>query len=418
MTVAQTDRPPVSDRKLAANRANAAKSTGPRSAEGKARSAGNALKHGLRAELVVLPTEDASAFEASRDAWVSDWQPASEAAATLVERAAVTAWRLRRCVRLETTRFVALGRSAVDDYEAEVRSKIETGLQLLESDPAAGLELLSSFHQGADQLRREWLDLARTATESGAWSDLMAHHARVLALMGVNLETDDEPAMAFAVVSLRVIAFNTRDADAPDDATERARTEADCMKIARFAYSRVDQAEALMARLPAPDSLRSRLADAAAFDPSPEGLSLARYEATHDRAFRSTLAALIKVTDRDRGSAANEPTEDPVPAPAPSPFMNEPTANPDTIEDRSACSNEPTVPRVGGDDPSSLTPLVPPNEPTVPQYEPHRQTEAPTESLSRNEPNLRHVHLDPDHSSQGRIQAEPTFINTPAPFVS
>ena len=39
----------ISDEKLAANRANAKRSTGPRSPQGKARSAGNAVRHGLNA---------------------------------------------------------------------------------------------------------------------------------------------------------------------------------------------------------------------------------------------------------------------------------------------------------------------------------------------------------------------------------
>ena len=38
---------PVSQEQLAANRANAAKSTGPRTTQGKARSAQNARKHGF-----------------------------------------------------------------------------------------------------------------------------------------------------------------------------------------------------------------------------------------------------------------------------------------------------------------------------------------------------------------------------------
>src|ERR1035437_9715121 len=40
---------PVSDKQLAANRANAARSTGPRSPEGKSRSAQNTRKHGFTA---------------------------------------------------------------------------------------------------------------------------------------------------------------------------------------------------------------------------------------------------------------------------------------------------------------------------------------------------------------------------------
>ena len=48
-----------------ASRRNGAKSCGPKSPEGKARSAQNALKHGFRAQKhIVLPSEDAAEFEA------------------------------------------------------------------------------------------------------------------------------------------------------------------------------------------------------------------------------------------------------------------------------------------------------------------------------------------------------------------
>jgi len=53
---------------FAANRSNAQKSTGPRSAEGKAASRFNALKHGIDAQSIVLPNEDPAEYEAlSRD---------------------------------------------------------------------------------------------------------------------------------------------------------------------------------------------------------------------------------------------------------------------------------------------------------------------------------------------------------------
>ena len=54
---------PVSSARAEASRKNGARSRGPKTAEGKARSARNALKHGLRAEkYVVLPEEDADEF--------------------------------------------------------------------------------------------------------------------------------------------------------------------------------------------------------------------------------------------------------------------------------------------------------------------------------------------------------------------
>ena len=49
---------------ILANRANAQKSTGPRSAEGKAASRFNALKHGLDAQSIILPGEDPAEYDA------------------------------------------------------------------------------------------------------------------------------------------------------------------------------------------------------------------------------------------------------------------------------------------------------------------------------------------------------------------
>jgi hypothetical protein len=48
----------ATDKQIAANRLNAAKSTGPTTPQGLARSAQNAYKHGLRGRLFVVPSED------------------------------------------------------------------------------------------------------------------------------------------------------------------------------------------------------------------------------------------------------------------------------------------------------------------------------------------------------------------------
>ena len=56
-------KPVVSERKKAANRANAQKSTGPKTAEGKARSRLNAVTHGLCAVVIEIPGEDRELLE-------------------------------------------------------------------------------------------------------------------------------------------------------------------------------------------------------------------------------------------------------------------------------------------------------------------------------------------------------------------
>jgi hypothetical protein len=99
---------PSTPRKIAANRANAQKSTGPRTAEGKARAARNSVKHGLNSDRVLIPDETYSEFEEFRQALLDEFQPATPDQATLFEHMVAAAWRLRRIRRLETDMFEAL----------------------------------------------------------------------------------------------------------------------------------------------------------------------------------------------------------------------------------------------------------------------------------------------------------------------
>src|SRR3954466_3508368 len=62
----------ISPARLAANRANAKKSCGPRSPEGKAVSKFNGLVHGMRAESDILPGEDPRELQRRIDAWADE----------------------------------------------------------------------------------------------------------------------------------------------------------------------------------------------------------------------------------------------------------------------------------------------------------------------------------------------------------
>jgi hypothetical protein len=89
------------EKQIAANRANAKRSTGPNTSDGKARSRMNAWKHGLRAEKVVIAGEDAKDLQAiQRELW-EEHQPSPGMESLLVERLAHYAWRMRRAVVFE-----------------------------------------------------------------------------------------------------------------------------------------------------------------------------------------------------------------------------------------------------------------------------------------------------------------------------
>jgi hypothetical protein len=97
---------PVSNARAEASRQNGAKSRGPKSPEGKARSAQNALKHGLRAQkYVVLPEEDAAEFAELEAAMIAELAPVGALQTVLARRVAVAAWRLARADRIETELF-------------------------------------------------------------------------------------------------------------------------------------------------------------------------------------------------------------------------------------------------------------------------------------------------------------------------
>ncbi len=98
----------ASQAQIVANRANALKSTGPKTSQGKAVVSQNAVKHGLLAEQVVIAGEDPGAFESYREAMLGELAPVGVVETTLAERVVGLAWRLRRAERVQAEVFDAL----------------------------------------------------------------------------------------------------------------------------------------------------------------------------------------------------------------------------------------------------------------------------------------------------------------------
>jgi len=92
-----------------ANRTNALLSTGPKTPEGKAKSALNAVKTGLTGRTVLLHGDDVDLYEAHLERFRSEHQPIGDKEAILVQSIADAEWRLLRIPSLDAGIY-ALGR--------------------------------------------------------------------------------------------------------------------------------------------------------------------------------------------------------------------------------------------------------------------------------------------------------------------
>jgi len=90
-----------SEKQLKANRKNAQKSTGPKTPEGKAKSAQNATKHGLTATHNVIKGESQEEFDAHRQGFLDAFNPQTAVEHFLADHAASLAWRLKRANRIQ-----------------------------------------------------------------------------------------------------------------------------------------------------------------------------------------------------------------------------------------------------------------------------------------------------------------------------
>ena len=150
---------PVSELRLAANRANAQLSTGPTSPQGKSKSSLNAVKTALTGRTVLLSTDDAAAYEQHLRNYDKEFQPATPREYDLVQSIADTSWRLQRIPALELAIY-AHGRiqfaSQFDNHEPALRP----GLIELHTFMAYEKQLRNLQLQDARLHRRREKDMA------------------------------------------------------------------------------------------------------------------------------------------------------------------------------------------------------------------------------------------------------------------
>jgi hypothetical protein len=162
---------PVSERRIQANRRNALRSTGPKTARGKRTVARNATKHGLLAREVVITAGDGEesleAFHTLVARLWESYEPVGVVEEMFVQRIATCWWRLARATRAEN---------------GEIRKRLDTlrvDRALRDSDKANLVLAVSKMELGffsrenpSDKIPL----MERWAAMQGAQTTLRAHH--------------------------------------------------------------------------------------------------------------------------------------------------------------------------------------------------------------------------------------------------
>jgi hypothetical protein len=135
-----------SQRQIEANRRNALKSTGPTSATGKAASSMNALKSGIHAKSLILPSEKLADLEQLIDDYYQRHNPDSPEARFYLDEVIHCEWLLRRYRTAETQMW---------DYENESSFSIDRKNPLGKS-AALGSNHFSKLQYRVDATRRAY----------------------------------------------------------------------------------------------------------------------------------------------------------------------------------------------------------------------------------------------------------------------
>jgi len=103
---------------VSANRQNAQKSTGPRTAEGLGASSQNNFRHGLRGKFQLFASEDRAEYDALLESLREDHQPAGITEDLIVQRMSEHFWLARRAERFqfESSELLSEGLSGMDDF--------------------------------------------------------------------------------------------------------------------------------------------------------------------------------------------------------------------------------------------------------------------------------------------------------------
>lgn len=200
------------------------KSGGPKTPEGRAKCAGNALKTGAFSPAAILPWEKQDDFDALHQQFYEDFPPADPIEAGLLDQLIVLTWKRLRLRSLESSVLISMMRRVADTFDFEdskiaVRAEqhvVAHAASLTDAEVEALRALIRSF---------EVLDKEGTLPTV----EIELEHPELFA----QILEDYELADADAVVA--------RFVDAPDEWDEALHDAVGCAQTLLSAYERLDQ---------------------------------------------------------------------------------------------------------------------------------------------------------------------------------
>jgi hypothetical protein len=338
---------------IEANRQNARKSTGPRTEEGKNRSRLNALDHGCRANLMVLPTEVFGEYENELKAWKLSFQPRNPAEDVLVERLVSLGWQQKRIDRAQTARLTRrIYHGEIEEADSVQEEVIELGQKLFqdacgplalhlqhkisevyedgesfrisdysvdEDQPMRLVHRLQTTGAGCQWMMDQWADLRALLERGVAW--LAPDKLKAVRLLGRHpIDAFDSPDVARVYIAsfmlasqegnpFREILNELSDNEVPSYVSylkqrqygalapkDVAAARQMLLEIVDGATARLREKAERFRQLAELDAVSA--ADRLSWDDTAEGERLRRYELTCERTWHRVFDLLLKVRQK------------------------------------------------------------------------------------------------------------------------
>ena len=202
------------------NLQNSRKSTGPKTAQGKANSRKNAIKHGLRSEVLALPNEDPVKIAERAASWNDYYHPRSPSAQHLVNecvQATILADRIHQFHHFALSTQI---RDAKPLWLAEREDQVKKLKDLMNDDPAEAVRLLKRSSHGVCSLIMEWEGFQKRFAGEGCLNGTDCDHA--ISLLGCRPALED---MIHHPGAYLLCLFNALAHQAPSEACLEALCE-------------------------------------------------------------------------------------------------------------------------------------------------------------------------------------------------